>query len=91
MVMRKEYDFSHGIRNPYLKKLKKPVTIRIEVDTIDYFKKSASEIDIPYQKLINLFLRDCALSGKKPMLKWPLSRPAGRVNRAEGRKSARVS
>ena len=68
--MRKEYDFSKGIRNPYIKKLKKPVTIRIEVDTIEYFKKSASEVDIPYQKLINLFLRDCALTQKKLTLKW---------------------
>jgi len=86
--MRKEYDFSKGIRNPYLKKLKKPVTIRIEVDTIDYFKKSASEIDIPYQKLINLFLRDCALTGKRPSLKWPMSRPRIRANKTGVRKIA---
>lgn len=68
--MKKEYDFSKGIRNPYAKRLKKPVTIRIEIDTLEYFKLSASEIGLPYQKLINLFLRDCAVSGKKPALKW---------------------
>jgi len=68
--MRKEYDFSQGVRNPYIKKLKKPVTIRIEVDTIEYFKKTALEADIPYQKLINLFLRDCALTQKKLSLNW---------------------
>jgi predicted DNA binding CopG/RHH family protein len=68
--MRKEYDFSKGIRNPYAKRLRKPVTIRIEIDTLDYFKRAASEIGLPYQKLINLFLRDCAVSGKKPALKW---------------------
>jgi hypothetical protein len=86
MVMRKEYDFSKGVRNPYIKKLKKPVTIRIEVDTIEYFKKSASEVDIPYQKLINLFLRDCALTEKKLTLQW---RPSylGRSNKIERQKS----
>lgn len=68
--MKKEYDFSKEIRNPYVKHLKKPVTIRIETDTIDYFKQAATEIGLPYQKLINLFLRDCAASGKKPSLKW---------------------
>jgi len=68
--MKKEYDFSKGIRNPYAKRLKRPVTIRIEVDTLEYFKLTASEIGLPYQKLINLFLRDCASSGKKPSLKW---------------------
>jgi len=68
--MRKEYDFSKGIRNPYTKRLKRPVTIRIEIDTLEYFKLTASEMGLPYQKLINLFLRDCATSRKKPSLKW---------------------
>ena len=70
MIMKKEYDFSKGIRNPYAKKLNKPITIRVELDTLEYFKQTASEIGLPYQKLINLFLRDCAVSGKKPALKW---------------------
>jgi predicted DNA binding CopG/RHH family protein len=68
--MKKEYDFSKGIRNPYARRLKKPVTIRIEIETLEYFKLAASEMGLPYQKLINLFLRDCAASGKKPALKW---------------------
>ena len=68
--MKKEYDFSKSIKNPYIKKLKKQVTIRLENDTIDYFKKLAVETDIPYQKLINLFLRDCAKNGMKPSISW---------------------
>lgn len=68
--MRKSYDFSNGIKNPYVRKLKKPVTIRIDTDTLSYFKNLAEESDIPYQKLINHFLRDCALQHKKPTMKW---------------------
>lgn len=68
--MKKEYDFSKSIKNPYAKKLKKQITIRIENDTIEYFKKLASETDIPYQKLINLFLRDCAAHNIKPTISW---------------------
>ena len=68
--MKKEYDFSNAVRNPYIKKLKRPVTIRLEKDTIDYFKKMAVEVDIPYQKLINLFLRDCAQHKKRPAIRW---------------------
>ena len=68
--MKKEYDFSKGVKNPYAKKLKKPVTIRLEKETIDYFKQIAAEIDLPYQKLINLFLRDCAKSKKRPNISW---------------------
>jgi predicted DNA binding CopG/RHH family protein len=68
--MRKHYDFSGSIKNPYSKKLKTPVTIRIENDTIEYFKTLAIDSDIPYQKLINLFLRDCALQRKKPAISW---------------------
>ena len=68
--MKKEYDFSNSIKNPYAKKLKQQITIRIEKDTIEYFKKLASETDIPYQKLINLFLRDCAEHKMKPTINW---------------------
>ena len=52
--MRKEYDFSNSAKNSYIKKLKKQITIRLENETIEYFKKLAIETDIPYQKLINL-------------------------------------
>lgn len=68
--MKKEYDFSNSIKNPYTKKLKKQITIRIETDTIDYFKKLATETDIPYQKLINIFLTDCAEKNMKPTISW---------------------
>jgi predicted DNA binding CopG/RHH family protein len=68
--MKKEYDFSKSVRNPYAKKLKKQITIRIENETIDYFKKLAVETDIPYQKLINMFLRDCAEHKKKLEISW---------------------
>ena len=68
--MKKEYDFSKSIRNPYTKKLKKQISIRLEKDTIDYFKKLASETDIPYQNLINLYLRECAEKNIKPNIHW---------------------
>ena len=70
--MRKEYDFSKmkGHKNPYAKNLKKQVTIRMGVDIIDYFKKLSEEIGIPYQKLINLYLRDCVQSQRKISIKW---------------------
>jgi predicted DNA binding CopG/RHH family protein len=68
--MKKNYDFSKSIKNPYIKKLKKQITIRVENDTIEYFKKIAADSDIPYQKLINLFLRDCAENHKRPEIAW---------------------
>lgn len=68
--MRKEYDFSDSIRNPYAKRLKKQVTLRLNTDTISYFKAMAAETGIPYQNLINLYLAECAHSGKKLALKW---------------------
>jgi len=70
--MRKEYDFSkmRGRRNPYAKLLKKQITIRLGVDVIDYFKELSEETGIPYQNLINLYLRDCVVSGRKPSLRW---------------------
>ena len=68
--MRNEYNFSKSIKNPYTKKLKKQITIRLENETIEYFKGLAIETDIPYQKLINLFLSDCAKQQKKPSISW---------------------
>lgn len=68
--MRQEYDFSKSAANPYVKRLKQQITIRLEKETIDYFKQLAEEIDIPYQKLINLYLRDCAEKQLKPSLSW---------------------
>lgn len=71
--MRKEYDFSKSEKNPYAKLLKKQVTLRLGVDVIKYFKELAEETGIPYQNLINLYLQDCAHSGKKLELKWSSS------------------
>jgi uncharacterized protein (DUF4415 family) len=70
--MRKEYNFSKmkGRKNPYAKMLKKQVTIRTGVDIIDYFKRQAEETGIPYQNLINLYLRDCVQSQRKISIKW---------------------
>ena len=70
--MRKEYGFGQmrGRRNPYTKQLKKQITIRLGVDVLEYFKGLSEETGIPYQNLINLYLRDCVVSGRKPSLKW---------------------
>jgi uncharacterized protein (DUF4415 family) len=63
--MRKEYDFSKARKNPYAKLLKKQITIRIDKQTIDYFKELSAETGIPYQNLMNLYLRNCAVENKK--------------------------
>jgi predicted DNA binding CopG/RHH family protein len=70
--MKKEYDFSKmkRRRNPYAKRLKRQVTMRIGVDVIEYFKKLAEETGIPYQKLIDMYLRECVERGRRPSLKW---------------------
>ncbi len=70
--MKKEYDLSKmkSRNNPYSRKLKKQVTMRMGVDVIDYFKGLSEEVGIPYQKLINLYLRDCVQHHRKITLKW---------------------
>jgi len=68
--MKKEYDFSKARRNPYARKLKRQVTIRLDESTVSYFNNLADETGIPYQTLINLYLRECAASGKKLAMKW---------------------
>lgn len=68
--MRDHYDFSDSVKNPYAKKLKKQITIRLDEDTVGYFKEMADEKGIPYQSLINLYLRDCAQSHKDLQLNW---------------------
>jgi len=68
--MRKEYDFTKARRNPYARKLKRQVTIRLDEGTIGYFKTLAAEIEIPYQTLINLYLRDCAAQRRRPAMSW---------------------
>lgn len=68
--MKKEYDFSKGKKNPYITSLKKQVTIRLDSQTVAYFKSLAEDNDIPYQTLINLYLRDCAQKHKKLRMEW---------------------
>jgi uncharacterized protein (DUF4415 family) len=70
--MRAQYDFAKmkGTKNPYLKHLKQPVTIRLDKASVQYFKSMAKELGMPYQNLINLYLRDCAMHHKKLTLKW---------------------
>ncbi|QUX98116.1 antitoxin [Marinomonas sp. CT5] len=68
--MRDHYDFSNSVKNPYAKKLKKQVTIRLDEDTVEYFKALADDKGIPYQSLINLYLRDCAQSHLELKMEW---------------------
>jgi predicted DNA binding CopG/RHH family protein len=68
--MKTEYDFSKAKKNPYAKRLKKKVTIRLDGPTIDYFKELAEDTGIPYQTLINLYLRDCAESKRELSMEW---------------------
>jgi len=68
--MRKEYDFSNAKLNPYIKKLRKQISIRIDIDTINFFKKRAEETGIAYQNLMNLYLSDCAASSKNINIVW---------------------
>ena len=68
--MRKHYDFSKAKPNPYARRLKQQVTIRLDQDTIGYFKNLSEETGIPYQTLINLYLRECASSGKRLSIAW---------------------
>ena len=71
--MRKNYDFSKAKRNPYAKRLKQQITIRLDKPTVGYFKELADETGIPYQTLINLYLRDCATNGRKLSMRWKTS------------------
>lgn len=70
--MKAEYDLSKmkSRKNPYASKLKKPVTMRLGEDVIGYFKKMAEEAGVPYQSLINLYLRDCVASHRKIDISW---------------------
>lgn len=70
--MREKYDLSKmkGKRNPYAKRLKQPVTMRLDQDTVSYFKAMAEETEVPYQTLINLYLRDCAVNERKLSMEW---------------------
>lgn len=69
--MRNEYDFSRSRKNPYVKQLKRQITIRIDAAAIEYFKQMAADLGMPYQNLINLYLRDCAVNKRRPTIQWP--------------------
>ncbi len=70
--MREEYDIKslNPRRNPYTSKLKKQITINIDSSTIDFFKDMSEDTGIPYQTLINLYLRDCVQNNKQPNISW---------------------
>ena len=70
--VKKEYDFSKmkSRKNPYARKLKRQVTIRMAEDVIEYFKSLGEETGIPYQTLINLYLWDCMENERRPDLSW---------------------
>ncbi len=70
LIMRDNYDFSKSIPNPYAKRLKKQITIRLDENTIDYFKDLAEDKGIPYQSLINMYLRDCAEKHRELNINW---------------------
>jgi predicted DNA binding CopG/RHH family protein len=71
--MKAEYDLSKlkSRKNPYASKLKRPVTMRLSDDVITYFKSMAEDAGVPYQSLINLYLRDCLANNRKMQIKWP--------------------
>ncbi|MDR0646703.1 MAG: BrnA antitoxin family protein [Elusimicrobiota bacterium] len=68
--MRKEYDFSKASANPYTAKLRRQISIRLDMKAIEYFKEQAQKTGIPYQKLINLYLTECAATNKTLKLSW---------------------
>lgn len=70
LTMRDEYDFSNAKKNPYVKKLKRQITINLDTSTIDYFKSESESSGIPYQTLINLYLRDCATNNRRLQMTW---------------------
>lgn len=68
--MRAEYDFSKAVKNPYASQLKKQIAIRLDEESINYFKSISTEVGMPYQSLINLHLRGCAATHRRLNLKW---------------------
>jgi len=71
--MKAQYNLSKlkSRKNPYASKLKKPVTMRLSEDVVNYFKSMAEETGVPYQSLINLYLRDCLAQNRKVRINWP--------------------
>lgn len=86
--MKKQYDFSNAVRNPYARRLKRQLTIRLDEETIGYFQRLSRELSLPYQTLMNLYLRDCAKSRLRP--RWTSAGPSRRAARTAPRPAARV-
>ena len=74
--VRKKYDFSKARRNPYAKRLKKQITIRLDEETLEYFRELSVDTEIPYQTLINLYLGECARTRKRPAMRWKPGKPS---------------
>lgn len=75
-TMKKRYDFSKAVKNPYAKRVTKQLTIRLDVDTLGYFQELSQELAIPYQTLMNMYLRDCAATRRRPQWASPRKRRA---------------
>ena len=84
--MKENYDFSRAARNPHAKRLKRQLTIRLDEDTINYFQRLSREMSLPYQTLMNMYLRDCAETKKRPH--WAAPRPSERANKSLQRRAA---
>ena len=69
-LLEQEFDFSKAVKNPYAKKLHKKITMNVDADALEYFKRQSADYGIPYQTLINLYLVDCATSKKKLKMTW---------------------
>lgn len=70
--MKTEYDLTKmkSRRNPYARKLKKQITLRLDPEVIEYFKQKSEKAGIPYQTLINLYLQDCRATGRELKITW---------------------
>ena len=77
--MKKNHDFSKAVKNPYAERLKRQLTLQLDPDTIDYFQDMAKDLAIPYQTLINMYLRECADSGKRLRLHWTPAKNSTRL------------
>ena len=75
--MKKNYDFSNAVKNPYARRLKKQLTIRLDTETLNYFQELSREMSLPYQTLINMYLRECATTRRRPQ--WAAPKPAKRA------------
>ena len=83
--MKKQYDFSGAVRNPYARRLKRQLTIRVDEETISYFQALSQEMSLPYQTLMNMYLRDCAEARRRPH--WAAPSRSKRSNEAPPRKA----